>query len=142
MVVEELETGLFLDLPLQEYITRFTVTDIREFLVVDELHGDENLKFFSLLSYKVTPIKHKTLFNPPLQHSHNGTDSTNTGTGSDVIIPIPGTVQYRLSFYNYKGYTFVKIKNVTTNVESYAFKKKELDFWNPVLYKIKKDFYN
>ena len=137
MVVEELETGLFLDLPLQQFVARFTNTDIRSFVLVDDLHADENLKYFSLLAYKTQPTKHKTIYNPPLEQSH-GTDS---GTGSDVIIPIPGTVQYRLSFYNYKGYTFIRIKNITENKESYSFKKKDLDYWNIVINKIKKDYY-
>lgn len=141
MVTQELETGFYLDLPLQSFIERFTVTNIKDFFLVDELHADENLKYFSLISYQTPPLKHKTIYNPPLEHTH-GTDSTATGTGSDVIVPVVGTITYRLSFYNYKGYTLVKIKNTTETKEIYLFKKVDLDFWNKTLNKIKKDFYS
>ena len=142
MVIEELESGLFLDLPLQQYIERFTANQIRDFLLCDEQHGDENLKYFSLMSYKVQPLKHKTIFNPPLEKSNSGTDSTNTGTGVDVAQPVAGTVQYRLSFYNDKGYVFIRNKNINTNVESYLFKKKDLEYWNTTINRIKKDYYS
>lgn len=141
MVTEELETGLYLDRPLQEYIERFTVTKITDFLMIDELHADENLKFFSLLSYKTSPLKHKTIYNPPLQNGGSGTDSTNTGTGGVTPVPIDGTKMYRLSFYQFEGYSFVRVKNVTDNNESYVFKRKDLEYWNKVVNKIKKDFY-
>lgn len=143
MVTEELATGLSLDLPLQQYIERFTNTRIGDFLLLDALHSEENLKIFSLLSYKASLLKSKTIYNPPLQQAGSGTDATSTGTGSEPPIPIIGTTAYRVAFYNIApSNLFVKVRNMNDMTETYLIRRKDLDYWNNTVNKIKKDYYN
>lgn len=145
MTKQELENGLYLDLPLQNYIKKVTDIDASLFMLIDELHGDENLMFFSLVANKVPPFKHKTIFNPPLEKTNLGTNSTGAGTGAgtgmDVLIPVPGTKEYRLSFYRFKNYDFIRIQNITDDKLMYLFQLKHLSFWSTQINLIKKDFY-
>lgn len=138
MTIEELENGLFLDMPLQQFIERVTSTVAKEFLLCDEMHGDEYLKMFSLVCYKSPAILNKTIYNPPLETSING---TSTGTGQDVATPVEGTIQYKLSFFNYNGYTLIRCKNITQQIESFLFKRKELAYWNTTINQIQRDYY-
>lgn len=145
MTKYELETGFYLDLPLQSYIKKVTDIEASLFLLIDELHGEENIKYFSLVSNKVPPYKHKTVYNPPLENSSLGTNSTNngtgTGTGMNVLVPIIGTKEYRLSFYRFKNYDFIRIQNITDDKLMFLFQMKHLDFWTGQINLIKKDFY-
>jgi hypothetical protein len=138
MIIQELETGLFLDLPLQQYIEKFTVSNIRDFLIIDENHAEDNLKIFSLLCYKNSPLKHKTIYNPPLEPL----DGTDSGTGQPIMAMVPGTITYRVSFFENERRYFVRVKNTTDNKETYCIKRQDLEYWNGIVNKIKTDYYN
>jgi len=142
MVSEELATGLYLDLPIQQFVQRFTGLDPNSFYLVNELHGPDYLKLFSLISYQASLSKTKTIYNPPLQSGGSGTDSTNTGTGSVQPVVVPGTVTYRVAFYKLTNSTiFAKIKNLNDSSESYLIKRKDLEFWNTTLNAVQSNFY-
>jgi hypothetical protein len=146
MTKYELETGLYLDLPLQIYIKKVTEWEASTFMLIDENHGEENLKYFSLIANKIPAYKHKTIFNPPLEKGSLGTNSTNNtstsfGTGFDILIPIIGTKEYRMSFYRFKNYDLIRIQNITDDKLIYLFNLKYLDFWTTQINLIKKDFY-
>ena len=142
MVLEELATGLFLDLPIQNFVMRFTGSSAGNFLLIDALHGEDYLKLMSLVSYQASLSKSKVIYNPPLQNGGGGTGSTSTGTGVNPPVPVPGTVSYRVAFYKLPGnYIFAKIKNNNDGTESYLIRRKDLDFWNNTLNAVQNNYY-
>lgn len=148
MVVEELSNGLYLDKILQDYILKVTAYAAGNYLLLDDNHSDENQKYFAHVCLSTTALKNKTIYNPPLTNG-SGTDSTNlNGTGADVLIPVIGTTQYRVSFYRYKAHDLVRIQNLTgapngTPIgETFLFKNKDLTFWTNEINQIKKNYYS
>lgn len=143
MVVEELSNGLYLDKVLQDYIFKVTAYAASNYLLLDDNHSDENQKYFAHVCLSTTALKNKTIYNPPLSGG-SGTDSTNlNGTGSEILIPTIGTIQYRISFFRYKAHDLIRIQNITTSAgETFLFKNKDLNFWTNEINQIKKNYYS
>jgi len=117
LTVDEMETGLFLDLKLQKWLEKLFSAPATQMSVIDSVHAADFLFLFEHIVYVNSPLNTRT------------------------IIIDEGTVEYKVTFYNDKTLNFVKIALLNQIEFMYVILQRDINKWNSELSNVKKTYY-
>lgn len=116
MVVNELETGLFLDLKIQQWLQRYFAIPADQMSIINNLHGSEYELVFEQVAMSLTPLNTRTI--------------------------LVNNVEHRVKLYVYEGkLDFAHVYNKDEEQSTFVIRQRDVRSWDRILNKLLKSYY-